>query len=688
MPYGTIKIDTITFTDGGVDKSVPVSGLVLNPTFTGNVTVTGTISGNIIQGGTTVSGLTVTGTTANFASGVFTTQVSGLLITGPTVSATTGTFTSLTGTTTNGTTASFTTGNFTSLTGTTTTGTTANFASGVFTTQVSGLLITGPTVSATTGTFTSLTGTTTTGTTANFASGVFTTQISGVTITGTTVSTTTGNFTSLTGTTATFTSGIIASGTAALPSLAILSDPNTGIYSPGADQLAVATNGVGRLFIDANGNVGLGINPVANTFIGGARGSAIPSLIELAGNGNTVGSTGFVFGQDGSGVGILFQRSNEAMAFSTNGTERLRITAAGLVGIGNSSPSSYNASSDDLVVGDHVGAHGVTICSQNNSSGYIMFADGTTGAQAYAGQITYDHTNNRLTLGTNDGTTGLTVDSSQRVGIGTTDARGVLRLAGSSANAFPNNGGLLWLTDTNAATDYKNWSVSSINGEFGVARGSEAFNTAQNAYKITGAATQGYIGEHIWYTNNSSEKVRIDNSGRLLVGTVTQVGNANGGILQLGSGITFPATPIATTDVNTLDDYEEGTWTPALMAAGYTATYVSNVGKYTKIGNQVFISLYISLSASIAVVPGNGLAIGGLPFSSSTSSNAASTAMTAGDIQNIAYGAGELQLTFYIRTGISDIVGYFTVASAASNVWVAGDIGASAVLIISGSYFV
>jgi hypothetical protein len=160
MPYGTIKIDTITFTDGGVDKSVPVSGLILNPTFTGNVTVTGTISGNIIQGGTTVSGLTVTGTTANFASGVFTTQ------------------------------------------------------------------------------------------------------ISGVTITGTTVSTTTGNFTSLTGTTATITSGIIASGTAALPSLAILSDPNTGIYSPGADQLAVATNGTGRLFVDASGNVGVGTSSV------------------------------------------------------------------------------------------------------------------------------------------------------------------------------------------------------------------------------------------------------------------------------------------------------------------------------------------------------------------------------------------------------------------------------------------
>lgn len=76
MPYGTIKIDTITFTDAGVDKSIAVSGLVQNPTFTGNVTVTGTVSGATVRA-TTVSGVTVSGTTANFASGVFTTQISG-----------------------------------------------------------------------------------------------------------------------------------------------------------------------------------------------------------------------------------------------------------------------------------------------------------------------------------------------------------------------------------------------------------------------------------------------------------------------------------------------------------------------------------------------------------------------------------------------------------------------------------
>jgi hypothetical protein len=47
-------------------------------------------------------------------------------------------------------------------------------------------------------------------------------------------------------------------GTAAAPAYRFQGDPNTGIYSPGADQVAVATNGSGRLFVDASGRVGVG----------------------------------------------------------------------------------------------------------------------------------------------------------------------------------------------------------------------------------------------------------------------------------------------------------------------------------------------------------------------------------------------------------------------------------------------
>jgi hypothetical protein len=50
----------------------------------------------------------------------------------------------------------------------------------------------------------------------------------------------------------------LALGSAATPSLKFTGDTNTGIYSPGADQVAISTNGTGRLFVDASGLVGVG----------------------------------------------------------------------------------------------------------------------------------------------------------------------------------------------------------------------------------------------------------------------------------------------------------------------------------------------------------------------------------------------------------------------------------------------
>jgi hypothetical protein len=261
MAYGTIKVNNITFDNGGSDQNVTVSGLYNS--LTSGITVTGTISGAVVIGSTSVSGTTVQGAS--------------------------GTFTSLTGTTIQGTTATYTTGSFTSLTGTTTTGTTANFVSGVFSTRVSATVI------ATTGTFTSLTGTTTQGTTATYTTGSFT-SLTGTTTTGTTSSFTSGVFTTLSGATATFTSGIIASGTAAAPSLAILGDPNTGIYSPGADQLAVATNGVGRLFVDASGHVGVGTSSISTLLH--LSGSSTSSLIRI--ESTSVGASSF----NGAGAGL------------------------------------------------------------------------------------------------------------------------------------------------------------------------------------------------------------------------------------------------------------------------------------------------------------------------------------------------------------------------------------------------
>jgi hypothetical protein len=65
-----------------------------------------------------------------------------------------------------------------------------------------------------------------------------------------------GEFVNTTGDTMTGALGVIA-GSASAPGLFFSGDANSGLYSPGADQVAVATNGLGRLFVDASGLVHL-----------------------------------------------------------------------------------------------------------------------------------------------------------------------------------------------------------------------------------------------------------------------------------------------------------------------------------------------------------------------------------------------------------------------------------------------
>lgn len=148
MPYGTLKVDTVVYTSGGVDATTTISGLA-NGTFP-----------SIVSSGT-ISGATITGNSGQFTTftavtGIFTNTLSGATVTGNT-----GNFTTFTA---NG-------GNFTSVTGTTVTGTTANFVSGVFTTRVSGATVTGTSFGVGTGGIVFADGTTQSGavSTANFA---------------------------------------------------------------------------------------------------------------------------------------------------------------------------------------------------------------------------------------------------------------------------------------------------------------------------------------------------------------------------------------------------------------------------------------------------------------------------------------------------------------------------------------
>jgi hypothetical protein len=90
-------------------------------------------------------------------------------------------------------------------------------------------------------------------------------------------------------------------------------------------------------------------------------------------------------------------------------------------------------------------------------------------------------------------------------------------------------------------------------------------------------------------------------------------------ISAAGAGqIKFPATQNASSDANTLDDYEEGTWTPTLSSqSGSITTTNVGTGYYTKVGNAV--TIYCQPQITTNGTAGTALYVGGLPFTAKTS---------------------------------------------------------------------
>jgi hypothetical protein len=79
------------------------------------------------------------------------------------------------------------------------------------------------------------------------------------------------------------------------------------------------------------------------------------------------------------------------------------------------------------------------------------------------------------------------------------------------------------------------------------------------------------------------------------------------------NGITFPATQVPSADANTLDDYEEGTWTPVIVSQTGSLTAYTSSGTYTKVGRTVYINGKFTVTT-----PGTAsgyVSVGAYPFS-------------------------------------------------------------------------
>ena len=166
------------------------------------------------------------------------------------------------------------------------------------------------------------------------------------------------------------------------------------------------------------------------------------------------------------------------------------------------------------------------------------------------------------------------------------------------------------------------------------------------------------------------------------VKTSTTIGVGGATPSTSGAGVTFPATQSASTDANTLDDYEEGTWTAGLTcgtSGTITVDPAYSTCRYTKVGRIVTITGFVYISAVSS--PTGTLTLTGLPFTNSTGNG---------------YNAG-VSLYIYGMSTATNLIGAINNATATMDLRtfsagtpttaIAGYFGATQGFILSISYF-
>jgi hypothetical protein len=317
------------------------------------------------------------------------------------------------------------------------------------------------------------------------------------------------------------TTGVVSAalGAAATPSITFTGDLNTGIYSPGADQVAISTNGSGWLFVNASGVVGInGISTGSasnklQVLTGGTASDGLGIYGTFTSQGAEQGAINFYGATNAGGpLASIVNVDNRATSGSSRtgslvfktaaggaNDERARITAEGRLGLGTSSPnatldiangglqltdtSSSFAASESLSYYHNTSTQYAEIQfkPQNASTGYIYFKNRVGSALTDV-----------LTIqGSNVGIGTTTVDSLLHVSEPTNTSVDLLLVA---------RGGNSLSSEVRFLT--KNSGGTNVGGAIGY---------GTSGLTLTASAT----------TIDSAQNVVIDGSGRLLVGTST-----------------------------------------------------------------------------------------------------------------------------------------------------------------------
>ena len=193
-------------------------------------------------------------------------------------------------------------------------------------------------------------------------------------------------------------------------------------------------------------------------------------------------------------------------------------------------------------------------------------------------------------------------------------------------------------------------------------------------------------GEFLSFTVANTEGFRMNSSGNIA--------------FPSGKGIDFSAntaTGTGTTTSSVLDDYERGTWTPSFVQlTTENNMYVDNGltiyhADYTKIGTNVWISLYIKNDASFNYDTGrsgtDSLSIGGLPFAvSNTPVNSGYYPAFVGYFQSWTSWSESFTPMGYFVSGLNSIALTYAVANGTNNIQAQYMYASNSSIILSGWY--
>jgi hypothetical protein len=288
-------------------------------------------------------------------------------------------------------------------------------------------------------------------------------------------------------------------------------------------------NGAERMRIDASGLVGIGTDSPASYY-------AAPLVVATSGvqGGITIANTtankqGMLAFADGTAGSdrysgyIDYNHSSNAMSFGTNGgSEKMRIDASGNVGIGTTSPSTFNQylGNKKLVIGDGTTRSGVTIYSSNGASdfGALTFADGVTGTEQYRGAVHYQHDNDSMKFLT-AATEAMRIDSSGNVGIGTSSPAVPLAISATT-------GAITTTSSTGTNIVYN----AMLNSGGGLYLGLEG-NTGGGIFSGSSAydALFGHTGAYnMHFVTSNTIKATIDAIGNVGIGTSSPIAYGTG----------------------------------------------------------------------------------------------------------------------------------------------------------------